>query len=105
MPLLLEGAQALRPLRTFVIPFGATSTTATGPFSAKVVRVHSTAAVCIDFGQFGSNGIGTAATTDFPMSSEQTEYILTATALTWSMKARDSGAAGVIGYLYVTECN
>lgn len=100
MPLLLEGAQALRPLRTFTIPFGATATTATGTFSAKVVRVHTTAAACIDFGE-----TGTAATTDFPMSSEQTEYILTSTQLVWSVKARDSAAAGVVGTLYVTECN
>lgn len=99
MAIILDDAQALRPLRTITVPFGATATTATGVLKSKVIRLHTTAAVCIDFGE-----TGTAATTDFPMAAEQTEYIRTATSLLFSVVARDSAATGIIGTLYITEC-
>ena len=94
MPVLLDGTQALRGLRTFTVPFGATATTATGAFTSRLIRLHTTQAVCVSL-----EG-GAASTATCPrLAADQTEYFRVATAFTIG-----AISDGTDGTLYVTEC-
>jgi len=96
--LLPEGPQAVRPLRTFSFAFGATATEAGSTLNSKIIRVHTTAAVCITL-----DGEPAGTATSIPMAADQTEYFLCATGQKLGAIARDSGAAGVIGRVYWSE--
>lgn len=98
---ILDGAQALRPLKTYSIQFTATDGAATQAIGSQLVRLNTTAAVCVDL----ENGAVSTATS-FRMSADQTEYfrVNIDSTRTLHAKAADSSAGGVIGTLYITEC-
>ena len=99
MPLLIENAQALRPLGTQSLDFGATATTFALALSSKIIRINTTAAVCLSF-----DGGPASTASGVPFSADQTEYMLAATGIIVGAKARDSALAGVIGTVRITEC-
>lgn len=99
MPIILEGAQALHPFGAYTVQFGATATTATQAFNAQLIRLNTTAAVCVDL-----DGLAASTATSLRMAADQTEYFKVTVGRTLNCKAADSAAAGVIGTLYITEC-
>lgn len=92
---ILDGAQALRPLKTYSVHFTATSNAATQNLGSQLVRIHTTGACCIDL----ENGAAGTATS-FPMAADQTEYFRAAITGT-PIHVIGNGATG---QLYITEC-
>lgn len=93
---ILDGAQALRPLTTYQISFTATDNTATQNCGSQLVRLHAKAACTVSLE-------GQSATDGFPMSADQTEYfrvLLTAT----GNPIHAAGYGTATGVLFVTEC-
>lgn len=101
MPVILEGAQALRPLATRTVSFGATATTDGTSLGSQLIRLNTTAAVCVDL-----EGLAASTATSFRMSADQTEYFkvsLQTPGQKVGCKAADSSAGGILGVLYITE--
>lgn len=95
MAIILEGAQALRPMGTYTVAFGATDALATTTLGAQIIRLHANAACCVDL-----DGLAASTATCFRMAQDQTEYF----------KVQLQGQRvhvigdGATGTLYVTEC-
>lgn len=96
MALILEGAQALRPMPgSYTITLGGVSAAATQALASQIVRLHATAACCVDL-----DGFAASTATCFRMAQDQTEYF----------KVQVKGQAvraigdGTTGTLYITEC-
>ena len=94
MSVILDGAQALRPLDTFTISYGATTALATDALKSRLIRLHTTAEACVGFSGLAGTATGVA------MSAGQTEYFQVATQWTLSAISND----GTSGALNVTEC-
>ena len=95
---ILDGAQALRPLGTYTISFTASDNLATQNCGSQLVRLNTSAACCIQL-----EGLPATSATGMRMSADQTEYfrvLLTAT----GNPIHVTGYGTATGVLYITEC-